>query len=188
MASISVTECRGGRKLLIDGNLFVVLKYEHHKPGKGRTVVRLKMKNIQTGNTLDRTFSHSDTVEEADLETLKMQYLYKEGANYVFMDLNSYEQHEVDEEILGDQAHFLLEETEVMVTLFEGNPIGLDLPQKMEFTVTETTDAVRGNTATNVTKDATIETGYIVQVPLFIKVGEKIRIRTEDGSYVERAN
>lgn len=188
MASISVTECRGGRKLLINGDLYIVLKYEHHKPGKGRTVVRLKMRNIKTGNVLERTFSHTDSVEEADITTAKMQYLYAQDDKHVFMDLETYDQIEIDDELLGLQVNFMQPEMEVMVTLFEGAPIGVEMPQKMDFEVTETVDAVRGNTATNVTKDATIETGYVVQVPLFIKIGDRIRVRTEDGTYVERAN
>ena len=187
MGMIGVMECRSGRKILLDGNIYAVTNYEHHKPGKGRTVVRLKLKNLKTGSSLDKTFSHNDQVDEADIQTRNMQYLYDDGENCVFMDLASYEQYSITREILGDSIQYLKPETEAIVLLHGEEAIGVDLPPKLAFEVIDTIEAVRGNTATNVTKDATLETGVVVQVPLFIKLGEKIVIRMEDGTYVERA-
>ena len=187
MGMITVTELRSGRKIMLNGELFNVLSYQHHKPGKGRTVVRLRIKNIKNGSVQDKTMGHNEKVEEADMQTCNMQYLYAEGDSFIFMDLDSYEQHEVPKDLLGDTVNFLRPEAEAIVLLHDGAPIGVELPPKMDFEVVDTIEAVRGNTANNVTKDATLDTGFVVQVPLFIKKGERVRVRTEDGSYVERA-
>lgn len=188
MSAIDANQCRPGTKLLLDGELYTVLERAHHKPGKGGAFVRFKLKGIVTGKVIDHTVRAGTKMERADVTTQAMQYLYKESENFVFMDLETYEQLNVSEELLGFDAQFLIENAEAQVTLYEGRAIGIQLPQKMVFEVTETIDdADRGNTATNTTKDATLETGLLIQVPLFVKTGDKVRVSTEDGSYVERA-
>ncbi len=188
MGMLDANHCRSGTKLLLDGELYSVVERRHHKPGKGGAFVRFKLKGIVTGKVIDHTVRAGSKMETADVQVQKMQYLYKQGEDFVFMDSATYEQHTVQEDLLGYSANFLAENAEVEVTIYEGTPIGVQLPAKMVFEVVETIDNPNmGNTATNVTKDATIETGMTVQVPPFIKQGEKIQISTDDGSYVQRA-
>ncbi len=188
MGSIDANACRSGTKLLYKGDLYTVVERSHHKPGKGGAFVKLKLKGIVTGKVIDHTVRAGTMMESADVVTRPMQYLYQEGDSYVFMDSDSYEQHSIAKDILGFASKFLAESAEAQVTMYEGSAIGVQLPQKMVFEVVETIDdPARGNTATNVTKDATIDTGLVVQVPNFVKTGDRIRILTEDGSYVERA-
>lgn len=188
MGSIDANACRPGTKLLHNGELYAVVERAHHKPGKGGAFVRFKLKGIVTGKVIDHTVRAGTMMEVADVVTRAMQYLYRDGESYVFMDLESYDQHAIPGEVLGFAANFLAENAEAQVTLYEGSAIGVQLPQKMEFEVVETIDdPARGNTATNVTKDATIETGLAIQVPNFVKTGDRVRVLTEDGSYVERA-
>ena len=188
MGAIDANACRAGTKLLLNGDLYTVVERAHHKPGKGGAFVKFKLKGIVTGKVIEHTVRSGATMESADVTTRPMQYLYKEGDGYVFMDLETYEQHSISNDVLGFAANFLAENAEAQVTLYEGRAIGLQLPQKMEFEVIETIDdAAVGNTATNVTKDAIIDTGLKIQVPNFVKTGNRVRILTEDGSYVERA-
>lgn len=188
MGAIDANDCRPGTKLLLNDELYSVVERSHHKPGKGGAFVRFKLKGIVTGKVIDHTVRAGTKMETADVTTKPMQYLYHDGQDYIFMDLETYEQVRIDEDLLGFATNFLIENAEVEVTMYENNPIGAALPQKMEFTVTETIDnPAMGNTATNVTKDATIDTGYVIQVPPFIKTGERIRVLTEDGTYLERA-
>ena len=188
MGAIDANQCRPGKKLLLDGELYTVLERAHHKPGKGGAFVRFKLKGIVTGKVIDHTVRAGTKMEAADVTTQTMQYLYQEGTDFVFMDLESYEQIPVSSELVGFGAQFLVESAEVQVTMYEGRAIGIQLPQKLDFQVTETIDdAAKGNTATSATKEATIETGWTLQVPLFIKTGDRVRISTEDGSYLERA-
>lgn len=188
MAMVDANQCRAGTKLLLEGEIYTVIERAHHKPGKGGAFVRFKLKGLVTGKVIDHTVRAGTKMEKADVTVQKMLYLYRQGEDFVFMDNESYEQINIGSDLLGYDANFLTENAEVEVTLFEGRPIGVQLPQKMVFSVVETIDSPNmGNTATNVTKEATIETGLTVQVPPFIKTGEKIRVSTEDGSYVERA-
>lgn len=188
MGAIDANDCRPGTKLILDGEPYTVLERAHHKPGKGGAFVRFRLKGIESGKVIDHTVRAGTRMETADVSVQPMQYLYHDGQSYIFMDLESYEQTRIDEELLGFAKNFLNENAEVQVTFFEGRAIGVELPQKMEFTVASTIDApAMGNTATNTTKDATLETGYVVQVPPFIKTGERIRVLTEDGTYLERA-
>ena len=188
MGSIDANACRSGTKLLYKGDLYTVLERSHHKPGKGGAFVKLKLKGIVTGKVIDHTVRAGAAMESADVVTRPMQYLYKEGESFIFMDSETYDQHAITNEVLGFAFNFLAENAEAQVTMYEGNAIGVQLPQKMVFEIIDTIDdAARGNTATNVTKDATIETGLQVQVPNFVKTGDRIRVLTEDGSYVERA-
>ena len=188
MGLIDANQCRPGKKLLVDGELYAVLERAHHKPGKGGAFVRFKLKGIVTGKVIDHTVRAGSKMESADVTTQPMQYLYQQGDNFIFMELESYDQIPISADLIGFGSGFLMESTEVQVTMFEGKAIGVQLPQKMEFEVTETIDdADRGNTATSATKEATLETGMVVQVPLFVKTGDKVRVLTEDGSYLERA-
>lgn len=188
MGSIDANACRPGTKLLLNDELYSVLERAHHKPGKGGAFVKFKLKGIVTGKVIDHTVRAGTVMETADVVTRPMQYLYREADAFVFMDLETFEQHSIPEDVLDFAANFLTENAEAQVTMYEGRAIGVQLPQKMEFEVVQTIDdAAVGNTATNVTKDATIETGLEVQVPNFVKTGDRIRILTEDGSYVERA-
>ena len=188
MGSIDANQCRPGKKLLLDGELYTVLERAHHKPGKGGAFVRFKLKGIVTGKVIDHTVRAGTKMELADVTTQPMQYLYQQGEDFIFMELESYDQVPISADLIGFGSNFLMESTEVQVTMYEDKAIGVQLPQKMEFEVTETIDdADRGNTATSATKEATLETGMVVQVPLFIKTGDKVRVMTEDGSYLERA-
>lgn len=188
MGSIDANACRPGTKLLHNGELYTVVARAHHKPGKGGAFVKFKLKGIVTGKVIDHTVRAGASMERADVTTRGMQYLYKEGDAFVFMDSETFDQHAISTDVLGFAANFLAENAEAQVTMYEGQAIGVQLPQKMEFEVVETIDdPARGNTATNVTKDATIETGLEVQVPNFVKTGDRIRVLTEDGSYLERA-
>ena len=188
MGTIDANACRPGTKLLLDGEPYTVLERAHHKPGKGGAFVRFKLKGIVSGKAIDHTVRAGTKMEQADVSTRPMQYLYQQGDDYVFMDQESFDQLPIPKELLGFAVNFLVEASEAQVTLWEGRAIGVQLPQKMVFEVVDTIDnPAMGNTATNVTKDATISTGFVVQVPPFIKLGEKIRLLTEDGSYLERA-
>ena len=188
MGSIDANQCRPGKKLLLDGELYTVLERAHHKPGKGGAFVRFKLKGIVTGKVIDHTVRAGTKMELADVTTQPMQYLYQQGEDFIFMELESYDQVPISADLIGFGSNFLMESTEVQVTMYEDKAIRVQLPQKMEFEVTETIDdADRGNTATSATKEATLETGMVVQVPLFIKTGDKVRVMTEDGSYLERA-
>jgi elongation factor P len=189
MGSIDANACRPGKKVLIEGEPYSVVERAHHKPGKGGAFVRFKLKGVKSGKVIDHTVRAGTKMEEADVITRPMQYLYQQGDDFVFMDQESYEQSILSKDLLGFAVNFLVENAVAQVTLYDGLAIGVQLPQKMVFTVTDTIDnPAMGNTATNVQKEATIETGYVAQVPPFIKVGEKIRLLTEDGSYLERAN
>lgn len=189
MGMLDANQCRSGTKILLDSDLYTVVERRHHKPGKGGAFVRLKLKGIVSGKVIDHTVRAGSKLETADVQVQKMQYLYKQGEDYIFMDSESYEQHTIESDLLGYAAAFLRENAEVEVTTYESNPIGVQLPQKMVFEVVDTIDNPNmGNTATNVTKDATLETGLTIQVPPFIKKGERIQVSTEDGSYVQRAS
>jgi elongation factor P len=188
MGSIDANQCRPGKKILLDGDLYTVVERAHHKPGKGGAFVRFKLKGIVTGKVIDHTVRAGAKMESADVTTQSMQFLYREGDDFVFMALDTYEQIPIPADLVGFGAQFLVESAEVQVTMYEEKAIGIQLPQKLEFEVTETIDdAAKGNTATSATKDATIETGWTLQVPMFVKTGDRVRILTEDGSYLERA-
>jgi elongation factor P len=188
MGNIDANNCRQGTKLLHGGELYTVVERTHHKPGKGGAFVKFKLKGIVSGKVIDHTVRAGSKMEQADVTTESMQYLYREGDNFVFMDMKTYEQIAIAEDLLGYAAGFLTENAEAQVTMYEGKAIGVQLPQKMVFEVVDTIDNPdKGNTATNSTKDATLNTGFVVQVPLFVKIGDQVRLLTEDGSYLERA-
>lgn len=182
----STTDFRRGLKIELDGEPYLMLEFQHVKPGKGGAFVRTKIKNLVTGNVIDRTFKAGDKVDKPDLEEKQMQYLYRDGDNYYFMDNNTYEQQFIHRDSLGGAHDFLEENLQVAVLFHNAKPIAVELPNFVELTVTKTDPGVKGDTASGGTKPAELETGASIQVPLFIKQGEKIRIDTRTGQYVER--
>ena len=185
--NVNINDIKNGMTLILDGKLVMVIEFQHVKPGKGPAFVRIKYRDLKTGSTIEDTFNTSLKLEKAHVEKLPMQYLYKDGSNYVFMNNNDYSQMEISESIVADNAKFLKEGLDITVQMYNGEILGLVLPEKVEYEVIETTDAVKGNTTNNATKDATIETGYTLRVPMFISQGEKIVVTTMDGKYSSRA-
>ncbi len=186
--AVDTSNFKNGLKLEMDGEPFVMTYFQHVKPGKGGAFVRTKMKNLRTGRMLDKTFRSGEKVQEADVEDRKMQYLYQDGDSLVFMDNESFEQMSIPIEQVGDAVKFLKENAEVGVVLYKGAPINIDLPQFVIAEITQTDPGLKGDTASGATKPATLETGAVVQVPLFIKEGESVRVDTRTGQYVERVN
>ncbi len=171
----------------MDGKLCQIVEFQHVKPGKGAAFVKMKLRNLKTGSIVEDTYNTNIKVEKAHIDRKPMQYLYSTGDNYVFMDTASYEQIEVPASKLEEEKKYLKENLEIVINFYEGEIIGIDLPEKIEFEVVETTEATKGNTTNNALKDATIETGYVVKVPMFISQGEHIIISTKDGKYSSRA-
>jgi elongation factor P len=183
----STSDFRRGLKIEIDGEPFIIIEFQHVKPGKGSAFVRTKLKSLITGNVNERTFKSGDKVDTPDLEEKQMQYLYCEVDRYCFMDNSSFEQLFIDKENLAGQEAFLQENVQVTVLLHNGKPLTVDLPNFVELTIANTEPGFKGDTAAGSTKPATLETGATIQVPLFLKAGDKIRIDTRTGLYVERA-
>lgn len=181
------TDLKTGTVFKLNGQPYIVTKYEHIKVGRGSANVKIKMKNIITGQVMDKGMVSTEKFEPADVSRKNAQYLYKENSNFVFMDPDSYEQFYISEDMIGDSSKFMIEGMEVQVMYFEGNPISVDLPISMVFEVTYTEPGFKGNTVTNVYKDATISTGAVVKVPTFVKIGDKIKVDTRDGSYSSKA-
>jgi elongation factor P len=184
----TTNDLKNGLVLNIDGQLWAVVEFQHVKPGKGGAFVRTKLKNVLSGKVVDRTFNAGTKVETANVDKRTMQYLYKEGSDYVFMDSQTYDQVHVSSETVGDAAHFLLENQEGIVALHDGNPLYIELPASVELTITYTEPGMQGDRATGGTKPATVETGYEIQVPLFITQGERVKVDTRDGSYLGRVS
>jgi elongation factor P len=186
--AIDTSQFRNGLKIELDGEPFVMTYFQHVKPGKGGAFVRTKVKNLKTGRVLDRTFRSGEKIDEADVEEKTMQYLYADGDSLVFMDTQTYDQLPFSREQVGESIQFLKENLEVQVVFWRDQPITLELPQFIHATVTQTDPGMKGDTASGATKPATLETGATVQVPLFIKEGETIRVDTRSGDYIERVN
>ncbi len=170
----------------LEGQLWTVIWFQHHKPGKGNTVVRSKLKHVLSGKVVDRTFNSDTKVETASVDRREMQYLYHDGENFVFMDTDTYDQLNISDEVVGDAKNYLLENGTATVALHEGNPLFLDLPTSVELEVTYTEPGLQGDRSTGGTKPATVETGLQIQVPLFITTGERVKVDTRDGSYLGR--
>lgn len=185
--NININDIKNGMTVILDGNLCMIVEFQHVKPGKGPAFVRIKYKNLKTGSIVEQTFNTNLKLEKAHVDKLHMQYLYNDGNNYVFMNNEDYSQLEIPASVLGDDVNFLKENLEIEVSMYDGEILGITLPEKVDYEVIETTDAVKGNTTNNAMKDATTETGYVVKVPMFIGVGEKILITTKDGKYSSRA-
>ena len=183
---IDVNELRKGVTFEVDGNLFKVLDYHHHKPGRGSATIRVRTMNLRTGTNLEMTFSSGDRVQDVRLDFHNVQYLYNDSEFYHFMDLETYDQPAIPAEVLGDSAVYLKEGCEAKLTFYEGEPLDIEISLTVDMEVTEAEMALRGDTATGVTKRVVTETGLQVQVPNFIEVGDVIRINTSDGSYITR--
>lgn len=184
---ISVNDLKTGLTLEIDNGLWSVVEFLHVKPGKGSAFVRTKLKNVQSGQVVEKTFRAGEKVAKAMLDRREMQYLYKEGADFVMMDTESYEQLSVPESHIGDGIKYLKENMNVQILLYQGKIIGLDIPNHVILEVTETPPPEKGNTAQGGTKPATLETGAVVNVPFFISVGDKVRVDTRTNEYLDRA-
>lgn len=183
---LSITELKVGTTIEIDQAPHVVLSYSHSKMGRGGATVRTKLKNVKTGATYERSFHGSDKVESAHLDERQCIYLYKNGSVYTFMDNRSYEQFEMTADALGDVANYLIDGSAVKISFYDNAPITINLPIKMDLNIIHTEPGVRGDTAQGGTKPAQTESGLTVLVPLFINIGDTIRVDTRDGSYVER--
>ena len=190
MAQVAFTnEFRKGLKVLLDNDEpFTIVEFQHVKPGKGGAFVRTRLKSLVTGNVLDRTFKSGDKVEIPDMEEKEMQYMYKEGVNYYFMDVNTYDQLFVEEENLGDATNYLKEGLTINVSFYKGKAIGVDLPNFVDMVVTKTEPGMKGDTAQNATKPAELESGYVIQVPLFLEEGDMVKIDTRTGDYITRVS
>ena len=182
--NININEIKNGMTIIIDGKLCLIEEFQHVKPGKGSAFMKMKLRNLRTGALVEDTYNTNIKIERARVDKSKMNYLYNDGSNYVFMNNETYEQLEIPEEKLKDQIKFLKEGMDIDISTYEGEIIGITLPEKVEY---EVTDATKGNTTNNATKDAVIETGYTLRVPLFISQGEHIIVSTIDGKYVSRA-
>ncbi|NLO21568.1 MAG: elongation factor P [Syntrophomonadaceae bacterium] len=184
---ISVNDFKTGVTVELDGAAYQVVDFQHVKPGKGAAFVRAKLKNVQTGGTVEKTFRGGEKLSKAHVDRREMQYLYNDGQDYICMDNENYEQISISKSQIGDGVKWLLENMNIQVLVFNGNIIGLELPNFVELEVKETEPGIKGDTATGATKNATLETGAVVQVPLFIEEGDKLRIDTRTGQYMERA-
>ncbi len=184
---ISVQDLRPGITFQMEGQPYVVIKYEHIKMGRGSATIKVKIRGIKSGTVVEKSFVNSARVEEATVERKELQYLYSDGANFIFMDPKSFEQTEIEAGTISEQAPYLTEGGNVWIQFYEGQAIGVELPLKMRFKVVECDPGVRGDTATNLYKSAKLENGIVVRVPLFIKEGEDVIVDTRTGEYVERA-
>lgn len=183
---ISAGEFRNGVTFDMDGNVMQIIEFQHVKPGKGAAFVRTKIRNVITGAVVEKTFNPTEKFQNAFIERSNMQYLYEDSGLFYFMDMETYEQTPLDKNILGDALKFVKENMEVKVLAYQGNVFGVEPPTFVELEITETEPGVKGNTATNVTKSAIVETGAEVKVPMFINEGDKIKIDTRTGEYMER--
>ena len=183
---INVNDFKVGQTITYEGNIYQVLEFQHVKPGKGAAIVKAKLKNLRTGSIAEYSFGAGTKVPKAHISKQSMQFMYKTGNTYSFMNMETYEQIDLDESQLVNEAKFLKEGLEIFVIFYESEMLGVELPEKIDFKITKTEPATKGNTATNATKDAVIETGMLVRVPLFIEEGEEIIVSTKDGKYVSR--
>jgi elongation factor P len=185
---MDTSDIRKGLKMMLDGQPYVVIEFQFVKPGKGQAFTRFKIRNMATGNVLERTMKSGEGIEPADVEERSLQYIYPEGEDFVFMDAQSGEQITVPGDKIGDDSRWLSDGMNVDVTIFKGTPIGVSLPASVVLQVVSSEPGVKGDTASGATKPATLSTGATVNVPLFVKEGEWIKISTESGSYLERVN
>ena len=184
---IDVNDLRKGVTFELDNSLYKVLDYHHNKPGRGNATIRVKVVNLRSGSTTEMTFQSGVRVQDVRLDFHNVQYLYNDGHLYYFMDLETYDQPAIPAEVLGDSAGYLKENLELKLTFYQGEPIDVEMPMTVDLEVTQAEVALRGDTATGVTKKVVTETGLQVQVPQFVEVGDKIRVNTSNGAYVTRA-
>ncbi len=184
---IDVNDVKNGMTLIIEGQIYQVVDFLHVKPGKGAAFMKIKMKNLRTGSNIERSFNTSLKLEKAIIEKKNMQFLYASSDIYNFMNMETYEQIELSKDQIGEDVEYLRDGLNVDLTFYVGEMLGLLLPDKVEYKIIKTEPAVRGNTTNNAMKEATIETGLMVKVPLFVEEGESIIVSTKDGQYVSRA-
>jgi len=184
---ININDIKNGMTVIIDGNIYLILEFLHVKPGKGPAFVRIKLKNLRTGSTIENTFNTNIKFEKATIEKKPMQYLYGTGDTYNFMNMETYEQIDLTRDQLGDDAKYLKEGLDLDVTFYQGEVLGITLPEKIEYQIAHTEPGVKGNTATNATKEATLENGLVIKVPLFINENDRVVVSTKDGKYDSRA-
>lgn len=187
MPAISTNDLKNGMTLAIEDALFNVVEFQHVKPGKGGAFVRTKLKNARTGAVIDRTFRADEKVERAIIDKREMQYLYHDGTDVVFMDNTSYDQVHVGEVALGDAAGYLVESANAVLLMYGTEMVGVELPAAVELEVTETEPGIQGDRVSGARKPATLSTGLVVQVPLFVNIGDRIRVDTRSGEYITRA-
>jgi len=186
--AVDTSQFKNGLKIELDGQPFVITYFQHVKPGKGGAFVRTKLKNLLSGKVVDRTFRSGERADEADVEEKSMQYLYQDSEGRIFMDDHTYEQLPIGGDVLGDAVNFLMENMQVDVLFWRGKPVNVALPNYIEAEVTKSDPGVKGDTSSGATKPATIETGYTLNVPLFISEGDRIRVDTRTGEYSERVS
>lgn len=183
---LDISQIKLGRVIQVDKGPYLVIKADHHKMGRGGAVLKTKLKNLISGAVLDKTFQGNEKCEEASTEKKKAGYLYKDEDNAYFMDNDSYEQFSLSLESLGEKERYLKEGIDVLILYFEDNPVSVELPVKMEFEVTQAPPGVKGNSASNTTKQVELETGMTINAPMFVETGDIVRVNTETGEYVER--
>lgn len=184
----TTTDIKNGAVLKIDGNLWSVVEFQHVKPGKGGAFVRTKLRNITSGKVVDRTFNAGAKIETATVDRSDYQYLYQDGEDYVFMDMKTYDQINVPATVVGDAANYMLESQTATIAMNEGNSLYIELPASVVLEITYTEPGLQGDRSTGGTKPATVETGYEIQVPLFLETGTKIKVDTRTGDYLGRVN
>jgi len=185
---VSTSDFKNGLNILVDGEPYQITWFQNHKPGKGGAVMRVKLRHLKKGGTIERTFKSGEKFEALSVTRQKKQFLYKEGENFNFMDMNNYEQISVSPELLGEMANFLKENLEVEAVYLENELIGIDLPLIIEMTIAESEPGIKGDSVSNMTKMAKLETGADIRVPLFIKEGDRVKVDTRTGEYVERVS
>lgn len=183
---VSTNDLKNGMVLELEGNLWSVLWFQHHKPGKGGAVVRTKLRNVRSGAVVEKTFNAGVKVDQAQLDKREMQYLYHDGTHYVFMDNSTYDQLSVEEQEIGDVAQWLKEGQTAMLALYEGRPVSVELPASVELKIEHTDPGVKGDRVSGAMKPAKLETGATVQVPLFVETGDTIKVDTRTGEYLTR--
>ena len=187
MATYSTSEFKGGLKIMLDGDPCSIIENEFVKPGKGQAFSRVKIRNLKTGRMIERTFKSSDSVEAADVMEIQLQYLYNDGEFWCFMDPDSFEQHNADAKAVGDSEKWLKDQDMCTITLWNGTPLSVEAPNFVILTIEETDHGLKGDTSGGGGKPATLETGAVVRVPLFVQTGEAIKVDTRTGQYVSRA-
>lgn len=184
---ININDIKNGMTVIVDGKLCVIVEFQHVKPGKGSPFVKMKLRNLRTGSITVDTYNTNIKIEKAHVDKAKSQFLYEDGGNYVFMNNETYDQMELSKDTLGDTAKYLKEGLEIQINSYEGEIIGIDLPEKVDYEVASTEPATKGNTTSSAMKDATLENGLVIKVPLFINDGETVTVSTLDGTYCGRA-
>ena len=187
MPTVSTNDLKNGMSLNLHEGLFAVVEFQHVKPGKGGAFVRTKLKNIRTGAVLERTYRADEKLDQALIDKREMQFLYLDGDGYVFMDNSDYEQMTASKDALGESANYLKEGDSAVLQMFEGDIVGVDLPAAVELTVSDTEPGIQGDRVSGARKPATLETGHVLQVPLFVNTGDRIKVDTRTGDYITRA-